>query len=506
LQAAGIIAAAADDVARHALPPALNAAKTLDPAQLRSKDGTIDVGLLQRSQPDLDKAASAATSAADRMRDLSGHGVAAPIHRKATELATQTRDLADALQGVRRSIRLAPALLGADRPRRYFVLVQQTSESRGTGGLPGGFTVLTANKGRLTIEAQGSNADLRSGPLPPPAGVPKDYIDLYAGDEAFSLWVNVNLSPDLPVVARVIADRWKHQSGNAVDGVVTVDSQALADILRGSPPITVAGAPPLTPENIVDYLAVGQYRDFATPAGGANGIDDSPARKQLLAKIAQVATSRLVGGTGSTFELARGLSDAVTTGHLHMASDDPALKLALREAGIDGGLPTGAAPVAYPVLFNAAGGKLDYFLDRRITYTGGDCKDKTRRTTITVELTNRAPSGLPPYLTNPLNLPGIGSSIANRLTLMVYGTRGATLRSAALDGKPLTPTGRVGEFIDAAAEAGLPRWSTLLDLPVGKSRRLVLELTEPTAPGRPRIPVQPLARPLQKTLDLPTCS
>ena len=38
----------------------------------------------------------------------------------------------------------------------------------GTGGLPGGFAILRADKGHLTIDAQGSNADLHAGPIPPP--------------------------------------------------------------------------------------------------------------------------------------------------------------------------------------------------------------------------------------------------------------------------------------------------------------------------------------------------
>jgi hypothetical protein len=505
LAAAATVAEAADVVARQALPPAFAAARTLDPQQLRASDGTIDVDLLQRSLPDLDAAAAASAKARRNLDDLPSHGVVGAVHEAGAELSMQTDDLDKALQGVRRGVRLAPPLLGHDRPRRYFVLIQQNSESRGTGGLPGGFAVLRATDGRLAIEAQGSNADLVSGALPPPPGVPADYVKLYADDSAFDYWVNVNLSPDLPNVARVIADRWKHQSGQQVDGVVTVDSQALADLLRGSPPITVPGAPALTPANIVDYLAVGQYRDFATPSGAAQGVDASPERKQLLVRIAQVATARLVGGGGSTLELARGLSDAVTSGHLRMASDDPALAPALQEAGITGGLPTGPAPVAYPVLFNSSGGKLDYFLDRSITYDGGDCSGRSRKTRITVELVNRAPAGLPAYLNNPGTLAGVGNSTTNRLSLAVYGTRGAELVTAQLDGKKLLPDGPSTAFIDVASEAGLPRWKTLIDLPAGKPVRLVLDVKEPVVDGAARVPEQPLARPLHAKVDLPAC-
>lgn len=497
------VARGADVLARTVLPPAFTAARTLDPKKLRAPDGTIDVGLLRRAQPSIDVAAAKSAAAFEGLR-APRKGVLPPIRNASLDFRSQARDLADALRGVQRGMRMAPALLGVDRARRYFVLIQQNSEARGTGGLAGGFAILTADKGRLRVTNQGSNADLKDGDVVPPRGVPADYVQRYRGDGAFDRWVNVNLSPDLPVVARVIAARWRKQSGEAVDGVITVDSQALRDVLRGSPPIPVTGKAPLTPKNIVDYLAVGQYRDFAAPDGSSAGIDRSAARKRLLETIAKAATSRLVNGGGSTLELMRGLADAVNSGHLRMTSDDPAIAPMLSEAGIDGALPKGPAPVAYAVVFNSSGGKLEYFLDRSITYDAGDCSSPTRKSTITVDLTNRAPAGLPPYLYNPYKLPGI-TPTGDRVTLTVYATRGAKLSKATLDGQPVTSDDNAVPFLNAFTEAGLPAWSTRVDLPSGKTRRMVLSLVEPSARGASRVPEQPLPRPLRRSVDVPTC-
>jgi hypothetical protein len=497
------VARGADDVAGSVLPPAFTAARELDPKVLRAPDGTIDIAVLRRAAPTIATASTRATAAAARLGAHTRTGVIGPIGRAADDLRTQAGDLAHVLLGVRRGLELAPAVLGADRPRRYFVLIQQNSEARGTGGLPGGFAILTADHGHLKVTAQGSNADLHDLTLPPPPGVPKDYTQRYAGDGVFALWVNVNLSPDLPVVARVIADRWRHQSGQQVDGVVAVDSQALADILRGSPPIPVPGAAPLSPANVVDYLAVGQYRDFATPAGSLAGVDRSQERKQLLVAVAQAATSRLVGGGGSTLELLRGVADAVSSGHMRMASDDPALAPGLKQAGADGAMPTGTAPVAYPVIFNSSGGKLEYFLDRSIRYAAGSCDGPRRQTRITFDLLNRAPAGLPSYLTNPGNLPGVAHSTKDRVTATIYGTPGSRLLRAELDGKELGKAD--SRFLNVGTEAGLPFWSTLIDLPSGEHRRFRVTLDEPTVKGSARVPEQPLARPLKVDLAVPTC-
>ena len=51
----------------------------------------------------------------------------------------------------------------------------------------------------------------------------------------------------------------------------------------------------------------------------------------------------------------------------------------------------------------------------------------------------------------------------------------------------------------------LPVWSALLDIPAGATRKLRLELTEPTAKGSARVPQQPLARPMRTSVAVPAC-
>jgi hypothetical protein len=190
-----------------------------------------------------------------------------------------------------------------------------------------------------------------------------------------------------------------------------------------------------------------------------------------------------------------------------MASDDPQLQSTLRRAGVDGALPQGNAPIAYPVVFNTTGGKLDTVLDRKISYEAGSCKGKTRSSTITLTLRSSPPSDLPPYVTIR-NINGKKlSSRTNELAVEIYATRGAKLTSATLDGKPLqTNAAASGPYLEAATEAGIPLWTTFLELPPGQDRVITLHLTEPTAAGRARIPEQPLARPLHRISRVTPCN
>jgi hypothetical protein len=330
--------------------------------------------------------------------------------------------------------------------------------------------------------------------------VPADYVSRYAELGGFDTAVNVNLSPDLPVVARVVAARWLAQTGERVDGVVTLDATALAAILRGSGPVLLPGGRRLPPEQLTEYLAVGQYRDFA-PRRPADGIDRSQARKDALDTVAAAAAARLAKGGGDTTSLVRGLADAVRSGHLRMASDDQALAPGLRTAGVDGALPEGAAPVAFPVVFNSSGGKLDHFLDRAVRYESGPCGAGRRTSRVTLTLTSRVPAaGLPPYLTASIQGGVQRQSLVNRLTVQVFATRGAILQRATLDGKPL-PEGA----LTGTTEAGLSVWHTLVPLAPQQPRVLVLELDEPAVAGAPRVPEQPLSRPLSREVRWTAC-
>ncbi len=486
------IAAGSDDLARTVLPRALVGAKVLDPATVRRADGSIDLALLAKARPDIAASAHEADGVRSRVAALPGSLLPGPVGSALGEFKTQTRDLADALDGANSALEVAPGLLGADRPRRWFVLVQQTSESRGTGGLPGGFAILETDKGKLTVTRQGSNADLTNGDLPP-VGLPTAYVDRYADLGAFDIWQNVNVSPDLPVVSRYIAQRWKAQSGQSIDGVIALDARALADLLQGSGPVQVAPGQQVAPDGIEDYLALGQYR--------RNPGQDQTGRKEELTVVASAVIDRLTGGGGDSTSLLRGLSSAVRTGHLRVATQDATLAPVLRRTGADGGLPTDARPFTYPVVFNASGSKLEYFLDRTVRYTGEGCSGSSRRTTVRVTLRTDPPAlaELPSYVTIRLDDGKKAHSLVDRLGLSVYATKGARLQSATLDGKDVT-----GE-LRADTEAGLPVWLTYLDLPPHQDRVLELHLLEPTAKGAPRVLEQPLARDQRSSTDLAAC-
>jgi hypothetical protein len=476
------MAAAADDLTRHVLPPALEEARRLDPKTVRRADGAVDLTALHRAEPGLAAVAEGAARARRGVDATPSSLLLPPVGHARAQLADQVRRLDDVLRAASRAVRMAPALLGEDRTRRYFVAVQQTSETRGTGGIIGGYAVLEAGSGRLRLVQQGNDLqlinDVRG--VDPPPGLPSGYAETYGPADGFSSWQSINLSPDLPAVSRVIAAKWARLTGQRIDGVIALDGQALQDLLSGSGPLDVGGGRTVQPGDLADYLAVGQYEGLSLDPSQIAG------RKDRLTEVAGDVLKRLTTSGAGSEELLRGLTRALQSGHLRMASADPALA-GLHEAGVDGALPSGPAPVAYPVLYNAMGSKLDRWVARKVTWS---CPSHGH-VTVTVELRNDVPKGpLPAYVTLDLRAnPEVRQSRTDAVHLDVWVTRGAKLVSLKRDGAKVRPS-------SAGIVDGLPFWGTDLELQPGRTYKVALELEGAGSSRSVRIVEQPLARPL----------
>jgi hypothetical protein len=165
---------------------------------------------------------------------------------------------------------------------------------------------------------------------------------------------------------------------------------------------------------------------------------------------------------------------------------------------VAGVIPTTTAPYVGLSVVNDGGNKLDYYLDRSLTWQRSGC-GPTRRTTVTITLTNNAPAGgLSHYVTARLDAhsypvrPG-----DNRLGVSYLATQGALMQSVTVAGRPGTAS--------IGVQSGHPVYTIDLELPRGTSRTIVLHLSEPAGTGSPIVLRQPLVRPLNITLSDAVC-
>lgn len=131
-------------------------------------------------------------------------------------------------------------LLGVGTPRRFLIQTLDRSELRPTGGFAGEYGVLTIQNGRVAAITL-NNVDLL------------DYGHYSNGwaignrpPAVYSWWPianwglrDANLSPDFPTDARLVMSVFKSEGGGDVDGVININSLAIAHVLRITGPLTV---------------------------------------------------------------------------------------------------------------------------------------------------------------------------------------------------------------------------------------------------------------------------
>lgn len=473
------------------LTPSAEVGAALDPSRLRRPDGSIDIVALRNASPSLSQAAAAA-----QVRDAQSRAIEEPtffsqVADARTRLQNQTHELATLLTNTDIAAEVLPAMLGADGPRSYFMAFQTLSESRGTGGLIGGVGIVRAVDGNIAVDSLASNSDFR---------IPYDPIDL--GPDFYNAyesrfqptqnWQNSNVSPHFPYAGQIWQSMWQQETGERVDGALATDPVALGYILDVLGPITMGDGEVIDGSNVVQITQSDAYFRFE---------DDNTARKAYLQDIAARVVAKMQGNIASPSALLGALGQATSEGHIAVWSADPALQAILGPTKIGHEVPDSPDPYAALVVNNGAGGKLDYYLQRKVTYSAQSCDGPTRATRVVAEITNNAPlQDYTTYIAGRQNESTRydGPSGTNRSVVALYATQGATLTNATVDGTPL--------FLLTAAERGHPVFYVPVVIEPGQTQTIEYDLVEPTVEGEPRAPIQPQSMPAQTEVDFPDCS
>ena len=382
--------------------------------------------------------------------------------------------------------------MGAEGPRTYFMAFQTNAEARGTGGLLGGFGILRFDDGEPTIDTLGPNTELNKPFTAIDLG--PEYRSQYGFTNPFTDFRNSNLSSHFPYAAQIWKSMWAQQSGTNVDGVIAIDPVALSYILGSVGAVTMPDGETITKDNVVELTESIVYQRFP---------NDQPARKRYLQDIASEVVKKMTGTVESPRQLLDALGKAVSEGRIAVWSASPADQRLLEETPLAHLVPDDPAPYAEVVINNLGGNKLDYYLRRHIEYAADGCDGETRKSTVTVTLTNTAPAqGLPEYVASsegvapdyPIKVPA-GTNVAS---VALLATRDAKLVSAIVNGEKAT--------VFHGMERGHPIFETQLNIAPGQTLEVKFLLTEPTSPGAPRVPVQPLVDTVTPVVSVPECS
>ncbi len=203
-------------------------------------------------------------------------------------------------------------------------------------------------------------------------------------------WRNLNLSPRFDESARMASEMWAASGRGQVDGVMAIDVVALQRLLELTGPVEVTGGSGVRTfdaDNVRNQLLRKQYADF----------DDRVERRDLLGEVARAVFDAFNQRPIPAADLVGLIDRNGAERHLLLWSNDPTQEAAWEELGVSGVLPPDALMLS---LINRGGTKLDPYMELQATLTATDEGDH-RRVTVTVDLTNTAPDGLPRYVQGP---------------------------------------------------------------------------------------------------------
>ncbi|WP_238889299.1 DUF4012 domain-containing protein [Mycobacterium sp. IDR2000157661] len=479
-------------LAADVLQPSANVSAALSPDRLLH-DGRVDVQLLRENEPALSQIADSANRLDAKAEAISDPTYLSLIRDARLELQNQTLEVTALLENTALAAQLAPSMMGADGPRTYFMAFQTNAELRGTGGLLGGFGILRMDNGKPTVENLAPNTELRG--LSAPVDLGPEFVKQYGQSSPFSDFRNSNQSSHFPYAAQIWRAMWAQESGMSVDGVIAIDPVALSYILGAVGPVRMPDGEVVTQDNVVELTESTAYARFPT---------DQVARKQYLQDIANEVVKTTTGPVKSPSKLLDALGKAAGERRIAVWSSSPTEQKLLEETTLAHVVPDDSTPYAEVVINNLGGNKLDYYLQTKIEYAADGCDGEKRMSTVTVRMTNTLRDGRPlsDYVASAGGLPAeVQNTVPKGVmisSVRLLATTGATLVSAIADGRRVT--------VFPGTERGHPTFEAQVAVPPGQSGVLTFHLSEPTAPGAPRVPVQPLRETVAPTVSVPECS
>jgi hypothetical protein len=384
-----------------------------------------------------------------------------PLERAVDDLSQRLTRETQSGERAAEGARLAPALMGRDGVRRYFVALQNNAELRATGGLIGNWAELVAERGRLRLNRFGRLQELNDGGTRPKVlHASPEFEQRYRDFDVANTWQQVNVSPDFPTTARVIADLYPQSGGQPVDGVVAVDPPGLAALLDLTGPVQVPGWPePVTAANVVDVTLRGAYERFP----------DSEQRAAFLGEVSRRVFEAFTSASlGSPSSIARALGRASQGDHLLVWFAEAQEEELSRRLGTDGAVRAVEGDSLLVVDQNLSANKVDLYLHRRLRYEVA--LDPSRnpaalRGRLEVTLDNQAPAGgLPKEVIGPFDArfaPGESRTLLSLYSPFAY-------RSATIDRRPLP--------LETQPELGRLAGSATVSIPPGQARIIRAEV------------------------------
>lgn len=280
-------------------------------------------------------------------------------------VAQRTSQLKEYLPSVITGLQLAqslPALLGAETPRTYLIITQNSDELRPSGGYINAAGHIVFAQGQIIeFVMQDSYAvDKLSDEYP----YPPDPIHQYM---AADYWVirDAGWSPDFPTAARTVLALYELGQNISADGVIAVDQQALPFLLQALGPVSVEGDR-VTSENVIKLMR----QHWAPEEGQKLDSEWWLQRKSFMITMAETIRQKFEYNFDavSVPVLANSLLEAIHEKHLFIYLNDPTWAEFLSAKKWDGSLHPVQGDYLMVVDANMGFNKASAIVERQLNY------------------------------------------------------------------------------------------------------------------------------------------
>jgi len=389
---------AVDTLASGALPPLAGLAGELDFAAFVPKGGVIDTAPIVALQPALAEAGAAVAAAADEVVRIDVSGTVPQIGEAVEQLVGVIQGANALIGGANGLVQVLPAMLGADGPRTTLLLVQNNSEWRATGGIPGAVIELRTDGGRIEFGHQSSGGEIGEfdAPVLPVTAAEEE---LYSSKIA-TFMQNVTVTPDFARSGELAAAMWHERFGVPVDAVASVDPVVLSYLLAATGPLELADGTVLSAENAVPLLLNEVYFRFPDPAD----------QDLFFAAAAQSVFAAIMHFDGDPQRFVQAIGQGVAEHRIYVwsAHTDEQAVIAADGSPLAGLLPRSDAMASGFGLYltDITMSKIDWYLEPSLSISGVRCPMWGDHSyyEVRLRLTSTVPplgEGVPDYVVGP---------------------------------------------------------------------------------------------------------
>ncbi|RFA22645.1 DUF4012 domain-containing protein [Subtercola boreus] len=489
-----------DDLSTQALLPVVDFSKTLTPDALKPVDGKLNVELLRTGDATLQAADTAIVVTTGSLQTIDTADTIGQVGSAKTTMVNALAKAHDQIVKVRGTVATVEGIVGMNGPRHYLLAFLNNAETTALGGGPASISMLTVDNGSFAITDQASSQDfpITDGPV---RDIDQNIKNIFAPGVVSTLnWSTSR--PDFPTAALTIKAFWNtYKTPDTIDGVISVDPLALADVLGATGPITIPGTDgmpddQISADNAVALLLHDVYLRYPNSQIG----DETDL---FFASAAKSIFTGLVTTNTDPTKLLAAVEKSINTGNLMAWSANADEEALLKGTKLEGVLPTDNAKQTLVGAYfrDVTVSKTDFYLETKVNLSTDVCTNPNNPTfTETIILhstiTQEEAQNLPLYV--------VGQNFKGRkfsTEVYGYGPVGASITSTTVGDSSVGGSSR-----SSAEDLGRPVGRAIVDLAPGETNTVTFTYSGAAGSyGTPVLQTTPMINQTAVAVDAAGC-